>query len=79
APLEAHAFALALLLYERGLFSWTEWAAALAEQIEAARAGGDEDRGDTYYRHWLAALERLVEAKGTALPGELASYRKAWE
>jgi len=79
APWEAHAFALALLLHERGVFSWKEWAAALAQQIEVARAAGDEDRGDAYYRHWLAALERLVETKGTVVPGELASYRKAWE
>lgn len=79
APWEAHAFALALLLHERGVFSWPEWAATLAAQIEAARAGGDEDRGDTYYHHWLAALERLVEAKGTAVSGELESYRRAWE
>ncbi|MBK7473225.1 MAG: nitrile hydratase accessory protein [Betaproteobacteria bacterium] len=64
APWEAHAFALVVQLHERGLFTWPEWAAALSAQIRAAQAAGDADLGDTYYRHWLAALEALVAAKG---------------
>ena len=55
---------MALALHERGLFTWQEWAAALAEEIKRAQAAGDPDPGDTYYRHWLAALERLVAEKG---------------
>jgi nitrile hydratase accessory protein len=78
-PWEAHAFALAVSLHERGLFSWSEWAAALAAQIAQAQAHGDADRGDTYYRHWLAALEALVAAKGASTSAELARYRDAWE
>ena len=77
-PWEAQAFAMTLLLHQRGLFSWSEWAAALAEQIRAAQAAGDADRGDTYYRHWLAALEALVAARGASSPEELSSYRRAW-
>ena len=79
APWEAQAFAMTLALHEKGLFSWTEWAAALARQIEAAQAAGDPDTGETYYRHWLAALEALVARKGAASPGELARYRDAWD
>ena len=78
-PWEAHAFALALALHERGLFTWSEWAAALAEEIAAAQRGGDADRGDTYYHHWLAALERLVAAKGASSSVELERYRMAWD
>jgi nitrile hydratase accessory protein len=77
-PWEAQAFALALALHQRGLFSWTEWAHALAARIAAAQAAGDADLGDTYYRHWLAALEALVEAKGASSPDELRRYRRAW-
>ena len=77
-PWQAQAFALTLALHQRGLFSWPEWAAALAEEIAAAQRAGDPDRGDTYYRHWLAALERLVAAKGAASADELQSTRKAW-
>lgn len=78
-PWQAHAFALTLALHERGLFSWPEWAGALAAEIEAAQAAGDPDRGDTYYRHWLAALERLVAAKGASSAEELARTRAAWD
>ena len=77
-PWEAQAFAMALALHERGLFTWSEWAAALAVEIGAAQRAGDADRGDTYYRHWLATLERLVAAKGASSPEELERYRRAW-
>ncbi|WP_431276544.1 nitrile hydratase accessory protein [Variovorax ureilyticus] len=78
-PWEAHAFAMAVTLHRRGLFTWHEWADALARQITAAQAAGDADLGDTYYRHWLAALESLVAAKGASTAGELARYRDAWD
>jgi nitrile hydratase accessory protein len=63
-PWEARAFALALSLNEVGLFTWTEWADVLGQEIKVAQASGDPDTGVTYYRHWLAALERIVAAKG---------------
>jgi nitrile hydratase accessory protein len=78
-PWEAQAFALAVALNARGLFTWTEWAAALAEEIKRAQAAGDPDLGDTYYRHWLAALERILAVKGVAGEGMLARYRDAWD
>ena len=78
-PWEAHAFAMALTLHDRGVFTWSEWAAALASEIKRAQAAGDPDRGDTYYRHWLAALERLVAEKGVTDPASLARYRNAWD
>ena len=78
-PWEAQAFAMALALHERGLFSWPEWAAALADQIKRAQAAGDPDTGETYYRHWLATLEHLVAAKGVATTATLHRYRDAWD
>ena len=77
-PWEAQAFAIAVALNERGLFSWTEWAATLADEIRAAQARGDPDTGETYYRHWLAALERLAIAKHATDAATLARYREAW-
>ncbi|MDH6595226.1 nitrile hydratase accessory protein [Variovorax sp. TBS-050B] len=79
APWEAQAFAMTLALHEKGLFSWPEWAEALAAQITAAQAAGDPDAGDTYYRHWLAALESLVARKGASSGDELARWRDAWD
>jgi len=77
-PWEARAFGMALALHERGLFTWDEWAQTLAAQIRAAQALGDPDLGNTYYRHWLAAIEDLVSAKGASSPEELGRYQQAW-
>jgi len=78
-PWEAQAFSMAVALHQRGLFTWPEWAAALAHEIKRAQAAGDPDTGETYYQHWLAALERLVADKGIASRDTLARYRDAWD
>ena len=78
-PWEAQVFALAVALNQKGLFTWTEWAAALAVEIKRAQAAGDPDLGNTYYRHWLAALERILAAKGIASAAILERYRDAWD
>lgn len=78
-PWEAQAFAMALALHERGLFTWGEWASALGAEIKRAQAAGDPDTGETYYRHWMATLERLVAEKGLASEETLKRYRDAWD
>ena len=78
-PWEAQAFAMTLALFERGLFTWPEWAATLAEEIKKAQAGGDPDTGETYYQHWLNALERMVAHKGVTDPATLRRYHDAWD
>ncbi len=82
APWEAHAFAMAVKLSEQGLFTWSEWTEALSAEIEVARQAGDPDLGDTYYHHWLKALEKLVERKGivdkTALSKRKDEWRRAY-
>jgi nitrile hydratase accessory protein len=77
-PWEAQAFALALALHERGLFTWKEWAAALAAELKAAADRGEPDDGSRYYEHWLAALERLVAAKGLSNPAAMLERKQAW-
>lgn len=79
APWQAQAFAMTLALYERGLFSWTEWALALALHIQAAPGRPGEDATDAYYRQWLEALEQLVADKGASSAAELHRYRQAWD
>jgi nitrile hydratase accessory protein len=79
APWEAQAFAMVLALHQKGLFTRVEWAQALAGQIKAAQDAGDADLGDTYYQHWLAALEALVAAKGLSSAAELERYQQAWD
>ncbi|NEW87699.1 nitrile hydratase accessory protein [Rhodopseudomonas sp. WA056] len=78
-PWEAQAFALAVTLHGRGLFTWQEWAATLADEIRCAQTAGDPDCGDTYYRHWLATLERLIATKGIASRETQHRYRDAWD
>lgn len=79
APWQAQAFAMAVALHERGVFTWAEWAAALAAQIKRAQAEGDVDSGETYYQHWLATLETLVAEKGVTTAATLQRYRDAWD
>jgi nitrile hydratase accessory protein len=70
-PWQAQAFALAVKLSEQGYFTWKEWSAALADEVKA-----DASRG--YYEQWLAALERLVTAKGLTERAALLSRKEAW-
>lgn len=77
-PWEAHAFAIVVRLHEQGVFTWPQWAAALADEIAAAQAAGDPDTGATYYHHWLAALERLVAETGAASATDQERAREAW-
>jgi nitrile hydratase accessory protein len=78
-PWQAQAFAMALQLHAKGMFTWAEWAATLSEEIARAQAAGDPDSGDTYYLHWLATLERIVADKGVASTQALERYREAWD
>lgn len=76
APWEAQAFGLVVHLHGRGLFGWEAWTAALAEALD----GQDADaHGADYYRCWLAALERLLVARGVARAGELDALAAAWQ
>ncbi len=78
APWDASAFALAVRLSGEGYFTWGEWAAALSEEIRAAQREGDPDLGDTYYKHWLRALERLCSERGLVSQEEASGRKDAW-
>ena len=77
-PWEAQAFAMAVALHERGVFTWSEWSSSLGDEIRRAQQAGDPDTGETYYRHWLATLERVVAEKGIVDAFALERYRDAW-
>ena len=70
-PWQAQAFAIAVSLSERGLFSWGEWTAALGAEIARAPQR-------PYYKCWLDTLEALLLSKGVAARGELAELAQAW-
>ena len=56
-----------------GIFS-----TALADELKAVAIRGDPDDGSQYYEHWLAALERLVAAKGLSDPAAMLARKEAW-
>jgi nitrile hydratase accessory protein len=74
----AEVYALTASLIDGGLVTRAEWAEALGEAIRAAQAAGDADLGDTYYEHWLAALEGLCAAKGLALGPAVDQRAEDW-
>ena len=78
-PWEAQAFALALALHEAGLFSWSEWTAALSHELHAPAGPGSLEGDGAYYRNWLAALESLVVEKRAVSREALAARAAAWE
>lgn len=77
-PWEAQSFALAVALHRAGWFQWQEWTALLAREIERARDLGDPDTGATYYRHWQAALERMIIDKGLCDARTIDRHSHAW-
>lgn len=78
-PWQAQAFALAVRLSAQGYFTWKEWAETLAAELAAAVDLGEADEdGAEYYHHWVAALEKLVAAKGLAAEPELFERKAAW-
>lgn len=71
-PWEAQAFAMAVKLNEAGVFGWTEWAETLGGELKTHPQR-------PYYESWLAALERLVEAKGVMSEAERLARVEAWD
>ena len=77
-PWEAQAFAVAISLMEVGHFTYAEWAEVLTEEINKAQQQGDPDLGDTYYEHWLNALERVCRARELVLAGDMVERAAQW-
>ena len=71
-PWEAQAFAMAVKLHEKGVFTWHEWAETLGAELKA-------EPQHPYYESWLAALEKLVEAKGVMSEAERHARVDAWD
>ena len=75
APWAARAFAFTLALYERDVFTWPQWASALAAAIAEGQHDSDPE---SYWLCWLSALETLLAQKAVADPAELAGLQAAW-
>ena len=77
-PWEAHAFAIAVKLSEKGLLKWSEWSDALAEEIKKAKEHGQPDFGNTYYQFWISALETILLDKNILKKSDLKSMIEQW-
>lgn len=77
-PWEAQAFGLVVALHQAEHFTWEEWAEQLSKEIAQAQQQGDPDLGDTYYQHWLKALEALVNEKQLSSADEVNNRVKKW-
>ena len=78
-PWQAQAFAMTLDLYNRGLFSWSEWTDILSEQLSTDTTAGEDPGATSYYSDWLVALERLVSSKTAIRPDLLTQLKQRWE
>jgi nitrile hydratase accessory protein len=74
-PWQAQAFAMVIALHAKGLFTWTEWAAALSHEV---KAHGMADDGSRYYEFWLEALEHIAIAKGVSTHQGIDDVAAAW-
>jgi nitrile hydratase accessory protein len=77
-PWQAEVLALAFALAEKGVFSAAEWSEALGAELRLAEAAGAPDDHGTYYAAALAALERLVAARGAITVGALSRRTAEW-
>ena len=75
-PWQAQTFALAVALHQRGVFTWSEWAAELSRQV--AKPGAAQD-GSDYYQHWLAAIEALLSQKDVAGSEMIEALSASWQ
>lgn len=75
-PWQAQAFAMTISLYNRGLFSWSEWTLTFSGKLAETAARGD---ARSYFEDWLAALETLVGTCTEVQPSALAELKQRWE
>lgn len=77
-PWQAQAFAMTLALHDKGLFTWDQWAQTLSAAIKGSQANGDPDTGQTYYHHWLSALETIAMSADVVSPAQLNVRQAKW-
>jgi len=75
-PWQAEAFAMTVRLHEKGVFSWSEWAEVLSQELY--RPGRQAD-GSDYFDCWVAALSRLVTELSIASESQLDQLTRSWQ
>lgn len=75
-PWAAEAFAMTVHLHERGVFAWSEWAAALSREVHKPERAAD---GSDYFDCWVAALSGLLAEKGVADADMILALQQSWQ
>jgi nitrile hydratase accessory protein len=76
---QAQALAIADNLVRNGLFSASDWSAALGLQLAEAVKHGEADTQQSYYGCVLSALETLVAANSDIDRATQVKVREDWE
>lgn len=63
APWQARTFAMAVKLYESGMFSWKEWSDRLSQNIAAHEQQHAVASSENYYSLWQQTLEQFIEER----------------
>jgi nitrile hydratase accessory protein len=77
-PWHAEIFSLVVALNRKGVFAWSEWVEAFSSAMREIPADEGESAETTYYRRWLAALERIVAHRGLASCEEMTRRKEEW-
>jgi nitrile hydratase accessory protein len=70
-PWESRAFGLAMALSASGVFEWEDFRQQLIAAIAEAEPDATEEEPYSYYRCWLSALERVLDAGGVVSTEQL--------
>jgi nitrile hydratase accessory protein len=75
-PWNAQAFAMTVHLHQKGVFTWSEWAAALSGEVHG---DGRAEDGSDYFDCWVAALCGLLIEKGIADDETILGLQESWQ
>ena len=70
-PWESRAFGLAMALHAGGVFEWEAFREQLISSVAEAEHEATDADPYSYYRCWLAALERVLDAGGVVSTEQL--------
>ena len=77
-PWQLTAFGIVVTLHRKGHFAWKEWVDYLSAEVARGNIYDVSDINGIYYRQWLAALEKLVAAKGLTSFEDLVARKEEW-
>jgi len=78
-PWEGRAFGLAMALHGAGAFEWEDFRQQLIAAVAEAERATTDDDPFSYYRCWLLALERVLEAGGVVSTEQLRARAEELE